>query len=122
MSKIENVIFHTRRGTKDVNKTEELAMTSTQHYSNKLNLDDFLFEARNHNYVIIKINHFPNYYKGSDIDIFCENITDFAKLILGIGNIYIEHQNFEIIVETTKDNTHTYIDFYINGEKQNLFL
>lgn len=91
-------------------------MTSTQHYSNKLNLDDFLFEARNLNYVIIKINNFPNYYKGSDIDIFCENITDFAKLILGIGNIYVEQQNFEIIVETTKDNTHTYIDFYINGE------
>lgn len=85
-------------------------------YSNKLDLDKFFFEAKNYNYVIIKIEHFPNYYTGSDIDIFCENITDFAKLILGIGNIYVEHQNFEIIVETTKDNTHTYIDFYINGE------
>lgn len=84
--------------------------------SNKLDLDKFFFEAKSYNYVIIKIEHFPNYYTGSDIDIFCENITDFAKLILGIGNIYVEQQNFEIIVETTKDNTHTYIDFYINSE------
>lgn len=116
MGKIENVIFYTSRWTNDINKTKEVAMSSTQHCSNKIDLDKFFFEAMNHNYVIIKINHFPNYYKGSDIDIFCENTVAFAKLILGIGNIYVEQQNFEIIVETTKDNTHTYIDFYINGD------
>ncbi len=85
-------------------------------YSNKLDLDNFFFEARNHNYVIIKIDHFPNYYKGSDIDVFCENITEFAKSILGIGNVYVEQQNFEIVVKNNKDKTHIYIDFYINNE------
>ena len=111
----QGYIFLTSGKIKEINKTREMAMNSTQHYSNKLDLDKFFFEARNLNYVIIKITHFPNYYKGSDIDIFCENMVEFTKLILGIGNIYVEQQNFEIIV-TIKDTTHTYIDVYISGE------
>jgi len=83
-------------------------------FSNKLDLDRFFFQVREQVYVIVKLDNFPNYYKGSDIDIFCYNKNKFAKLILGVGNWYLE-QGFEVKV-TDKDESHTYVDFYLDGE------
>jgi hypothetical protein len=57
---------------------------------------------------------FPNYYKGSDIDIFCYNNDEFAKLILSVGNGYLD-RGFEIKVNN-KTESHTYVDFYFDGE------
>lgn len=83
-------------------------------FSNRLDLDRFLFEVRDQIYVIVKTAEFPNYYKGSDIDVFCYNKNEFAKLILRVGNWYVD-QGFEIRV-TNKDESHTYVDFCLNGE------
>jgi len=89
-------------------------MISNQYYSNKLDLDEFFWAAQDYNYVIIKIEHFPNYYKGSDIDIFTDNPFGLARLILRIGNRYLKEKNYEIRVSGAKKNTHTYVDFYFN--------
>lgn len=60
-------------------------------FSNKLNVLDFTESIRKSDYVIIKLQtEFPNYYKNSDIDIFCLNIDIVAKKILEIGNIYVK--------------------------------
>lgn len=83
-------------------------------FSNRLDLDRFFFQVREQIYVIVKVGDFPNYYRGSDIDVFCYDKDEFAKLILAIGNWYLG-QGFEIKV-TDKDESHTYVDFYLNGE------
>jgi len=83
-------------------------------FSTKLDLDRFFFQVREQVYVIVKVGDFPNYYRGSDIDVFCYNKNEFAKLILTVGNWYLD-QGFEIKV-TDKDESHTYVDFYLNGE------
>lgn len=83
-------------------------------YSNKLNLDRFFSAVREQIYVIVKLDHFPNYYKGSDIDVFCYDKNEFAKVILSVGNRYLD-QGFEIKV-TSKGESQTYIDFYLDGQ------
>ena len=83
-------------------------------FSNRLDLDRFFFEVRGQIYVIVKPGDFPDYYTGSDIDVFCYDKNEFAKLILNVGNGYLD-QGFEIRV-TDKDESHTYVDFYFNGE------
>ncbi len=83
-------------------------------YSNQLDLDRFFFAAQEQIYVIIKSSNFPNYRKGSDIDIFCYNKDTFAQSILDIGNQYVQ-QGFEIEV-THKCPTQTHIDFFLAGE------
>ena len=56
-------------------------------YSNKLNLDEFFFSVRKQDYVIIKMTpEFPNYYKGSDVDILCLDLNKFSGTIFDIGN------------------------------------
>lgn len=85
-------------------------------YSNKLNLDEFFFAVRNIEYVIIKISEeFPNYYKGSDIDVFCNDIKEFSNSIFKVGNRYLS-QNDRIEVINNEKNNHTHIDFYFNEE------
>ena len=84
-------------------------------FSNKLDLGRFFFEVRDQIYVIVKPDDdFPNYYKGSDIDVFCYDKDEFVKSILSVGNQYLD-QGFEIKV-TDKDESHTFVDFYFDGE------
>jgi len=83
-------------------------------YSNRLDLDQFFFSVREQIYVIVKLDNFPNYYQGSDIDVFCYNKDGFAKQILSVGNTYLD-QGFEIKI-TNKSESQTYIDFYFDGE------
>ena len=83
-------------------------------FSNKLNLERFFFQVREQIYVIVKMGDFPNYYKDSDIDVFCYNKNEFAKQILTVGNWYLD-QGFEIKA-TDKDKSHTYVDFYLDGK------
>ena len=83
-------------------------------YSDKLDLDRFLFAVREQIYVIVKFSNFPSYYKGSDMDVFCYNKDEFAKTILNVGNWYLD-QGFEIEV-TNKGKSQTYVDFYCDGE------
>jgi hypothetical protein len=84
-------------------------------FSNRLDLDRFFFQVRDQVYVIVKPDDdFPSYYKGSDIDVFGYDKNEFAKLILSAGNQYLE-QGFEIKV-TDKDESHTHVDFYFDGE------
>jgi hypothetical protein len=83
-------------------------------YSNRLDLDRFFFAVRNNIYVIVKLSEeFPNYYRGSDIDVFCYNKDELAKLILSVGNRYLD-QGFEINV-TAKSKSQTFVDFYFDG-------
>lgn len=88
-------------------------MTEPVQYSNRLDLDQFFFHARDQIYVIAKLEHFPNYYRGSDIDVFCYDKDQFAKRILSVGNQYL-NRGFEIEVHAGEVQTH--IDFYFEGE------
>jgi len=82
--------------------------------SNKLDLDQFFFTVQDQIYAVIKLsNEFPSYYKGSDIDIFCYNDSEFAKRILEVGNRYVE-QGFEIKV--SQKLSKACLDFYYDGE------
>ena len=84
-------------------------------FSNKLDLDRFFFELRNQIYVVVKLSDtFPNYYKGSDIDVFCYDKDQFARHILRVGKSYVD-QGFEIKV-TDCDETHAFVDFYVDGK------
>lgn len=83
-------------------------------YSNKLDLDKFFFKVRDQAYVIVKNDNFPNYYKGSDIDVFCYDKNAFAKQILSIANSYLD-KGFDVKV-SNKNESQTYIDFFLNGE------
>jgi hypothetical protein len=83
-------------------------------YSNLLDLDRFFYNVREQIYVAIKLGDFPNYYKGSDIDIFCYHKEEFAKAIITVGNQYLE-QGFEVRV-ADKESLQTHVDFYLDGE------
>jgi len=83
-------------------------------YSNILDLDKFFFNVKDQAYVIVKNEDFPNYYKGSDIDVFCYDSSAFAKRILSVANSYL-HKGFEVNV-SNKGKSQTYIDFFLNGE------
>ncbi len=84
-------------------------------FSNRLNLDRFFFEVREQIYVVVKLGKdFPDYYKGSDIDVFCYDRDKFARQILSVGNCYLD-QGFEVEVRN-KSESHTFIDFYFDGE------
>lgn len=84
-------------------------------FSDRLDLDRFLFAVQQQVYVIVKLwASFPSYYKGGDIDIFCYDKDEFAKIILSVGNEYL-NQGLEIKV-TSKNRTTTRLDFYYDGE------
>lgn len=83
-------------------------------YSNRLDLDKFFFNVRDQAYVIVKNDNFPNYYKGSDIDVFCYDKSAFTKRILSIANSYLD-KGFEVKL-SDKSESQTYIDFFLNGE------
>lgn len=80
-------------------------------YSNQLDLDRFFYAVRDEVYVIVKLGDFPNYYPGSDIDIFCYDKEKLANVILQIANDYIV-QGFTVSVGY-KGEDHAYIDFFL---------
>lgn len=80
-------------------------------YSNILDLDQFFWPLHSQHYVIIKNQHFPNYFSGCDIDIICQNKKQFTASILETGNSYLK-EGFEIEVTETSP-THLYIDFLL---------
>jgi len=83
----------------------------------KLNIKDFFKKFENINYILVKKpEHFPNYYKGSDLDIFCDNKKSLIQQILTEGNKYIENFNYEIRVSSNEETKHTKVDFYLNNE------
>ncbi len=85
-------------------------------YSNKLNLIELFFAVRKNEYVIIKMSkEFPNYNKGSDIDVLCNDVKEFIESILEVGNKYLS-QGFMIEVINNEENVHTFVDFYIDGD------
>jgi len=84
-------------------------------YSNKLDLTEFFDELKDIEYVIVKISDdFPNYYPGSDVDIFCLDVNKIAKRILKVGNKYL-NQNFYIRIDESKSNLKQ-IDFVYDGK------
>lgn len=84
-------------------------------FSNRLNLDRFFFAVREQIYVVVKLwDDFPNYYRGSDIDVFCYDKNEFAKMILSVGNWYV-NRGFEIEV-INKGDLQVCLDFYFDGE------
>ncbi len=84
-------------------------------FSNRLDLDRCFHHIQDQEYAIIKFNNdFPNYYQGSDIDIFCTDGDEFAIKVLEFGNKYIR-QGFDVKVDSSKQNK-IYIDFYFNDE------
>lgn len=61
------------------------------------------------NYTIIKLSEeFPIYRTGSDIDVLCLNPESISKIILQIGNQYLD-KGYEILVND--DSNKIYIDF-----------
>lgn len=83
-------------------------------YSNKLDLNIFFSKLESKNYVIIKLTDFPNYYSGSDIDIFCYNVDEIAREIIFLGKQYLE-DGFEIVAKNANDS-HKYIDFIFDNK------
>ena len=72
-------------------------------YSNRLNLDRFFFTVREHVYAIVKLADFPNYYKGSDIDVFCYDKDKFIKAIQKhFGGLPTNKKSIKKILETIK--------------------
>jgi len=83
-------------------------------YSNKLDLNKLFSELECEKYVIIKLTDFPNYYCGSDIDIFCYNIDEIAREIIYVGKQYLE-DGFEIVAKDA-NASHKYIDFIFDNK------
>jgi len=82
-----------------------------------LDLNEFFSEFDTVTYCVIKPDSdLPNYKKGSDLDIFCYNIDILAKIILRLGNQYLD-KNLDILV--TNMGAQTYIDF-IHTETGNI--
>lgn len=78
--------------------------------SDKLELDRFFHAVRYEPYVIVKPNEsFPIYWPGSDIDVFCYRVDQFAERLLAVGNSYTD-QGFEIAVAEAGPS-HLHVDF-----------
>ncbi|MHC1588269.1 MAG: hypothetical protein ACXQS1_00455, partial [Methermicoccaceae archaeon] len=92
-------------------------MQKEKGYSDKLCLDDFFSRLSEHRYLIIKKSEsFPNYYRGSDVDIYCDEPVELAKSILLAGKEYVLSENLEIEVTNDDDCNHVYIDLYADNE------
>jgi len=82
-------------------------------YSNQIDLDRFFYALQDEVYVIVKLGEFPDYYAGSDIDLFCYDKKMLTKAILQTANDYLG-QGFSVSVRYKGEN-HAYIDFFIEG-------
>jgi hypothetical protein len=84
---------------------------------NQIDLCDFFIALQDSIYCIIKKDdHFPDYYIGSDIDIFCYDISSISKVILNVGDKYL-NQGCEIIIQETSLYK-VQIDFYNKQHKK----
>jgi len=80
-------------------------------FSNKIDVQRFMNELRDHKYCVIKLDpDFPNYTTYSDIDIFCYDLERTAAQILDTGKEYLE-QGWKIKTGTGLKN-HLAIDLY----------
>jgi hypothetical protein len=78
----------------------------------QINLLEIFHKLEHENYCIIKLpNNFPDYDIGSDLDIFCYDVDNIAKLILSNVQKYIT-SNKE--VKITKNHNQIYIDIVEN--------
>jgi len=76
--------------------------------SSIINFKDIFSDLENQYYVIIKLNStFPNFTKGSDIDIFCFDIENMVTNILYNLNKLVKDYKIKL---TKKNETHFYID------------
>lgn len=83
----------------------------------KINIKDFFKKIENLNYVLVKKpENFPDYYQGSDLDIFCDNKKTLIQQILIEGNKYVENYDYEIKVSSNEETKHTKVDFFLNNE------
>jgi len=81
-----------------------------------LNLSEFFQRFKDETYCIIKPDKkLPEYKKGSDIDIFCYDMNKLSKIIIGIGNKYVE-RDLEILI--TKMNGQMYVDFVFKSSHE----
>lgn len=82
---------------------------------NHLDLPSFFQQFSHVNYVIVKLNDvFPDYYPGSDIDIFTTDIEKLTREILKLGKRYItDETNFSVTEVTEK---HLHVDYLHKGE------
>ena len=86
-------------------------------YSTKLQLDDFFNHLQKENFVVIKMSDdFPNYFKGDDIDIFCEDLNSLVERTLLFGNKYVQKGGWEIRLTRKDKNKKIHIDFIYVGE------
>ncbi|MHA1309250.1 MAG: hypothetical protein ACTSQN_18455, partial [Candidatus Heimdallarchaeota archaeon] len=79
----------------------------------KIDLNSFLFAVKEQKYVIIKNDDFPNYYKDSNINIFCTDLENLVRLIMAAGNKYAE-KGFQI--KFCDHGSHSCVYFYLNEQ------
>ena len=81
-----------------------------------MDLNRFFFAIKDYNYSIVKLDKFPDYKKGDDLDIYTDDLVGLTRLILKIGNQYFNEENCRIKVSERKNKHHLHIDFYFNNE------
>ncbi len=79
-----------------------------------LNLRPFIKAIQDEVYCIVKKpEHFPEYYKGSDLDIFCYDIESITKKLIAVGTTFVSH-DYEIKITSNKYKQ-VYLDFVASG-------
>ncbi len=82
--------------------------------STQIDLEKLFVPLKDEAYCIIKLNEdFPDYRPGSDLDIFCYDLSKMANLILRFGNHYVA-KGWRIKTSTLAEN-HVQIDFFPKG-------
>lgn len=82
---------------------------------NMLDLKPFFKSIQDEIYCIVKVpDHFPNYYKGSDLDLFCYDINNLGKRLIAIGHTIVS-STIEIKITINNDYQQVYIDFINSG-------
>lgn len=79
-------------------------------YAGIVNLNDLFNSFRNELYVIIKLSdHFPNYYEGEDIDIFCYDLSRMSQLLIGSLTNYLGDK-FKLDLNYVENSDQCHID------------
>jgi hypothetical protein len=79
-----------------------------------LKLKPFIKEIQNEIYCIVKKpENFPEYYKGSDLDIFCYDIQSITKKLIAVGTTFVS-SDYEIKL-TNNNYQQVYVDFVLSG-------
>lgn len=83
-------------------------------YSNLLDLNVFFSKLVSLEYAVVKFSSdFPNYYSGSDIDLFCGDIDAVARVILSAGASSVHTGRY---FKVTRHQYQCYVDYY-NGDQ-----